>query len=166
MKPAPSIVFFTVASGAGYGLLFWLGLLRPIGLLPSAPAFALVCLALALLLITAGLISSTLHLGNPGRAWRAFSQWRSSWLSREGVVAVLTYIPALLMGYALLSGAAGLATLADAQGFFEGDLVEGVDAHLDAIEDDAAVVGFDADTDVVVHHAFDAHHDLAHQLDS
>jgi DMSO reductase anchor subunit len=112
MNPAPSIVFFTTASGAGYGMLFWLGLLRPIGLLPKAPAFALVCLGLALLLITAGLISSTLHLGNPQRAWRAFSQWRSSWLSREGVAAVLTYIPALVFGWALLGGAETLATWA------------------------------------------------------
>jgi len=112
MNPAPSIVFFTTASGAGYGLLFWLGLLRPIGLLPAAPAFALVCLGLALVLITAGLAASTLHLGNPQRAWRAFSQWRSSWLSREGVAAVASYIPALVFGYALLTGADGMATIA------------------------------------------------------
>ena len=32
MNPAPSIIFFTTASGAGYGLLFWLGLLRAFGL--------------------------------------------------------------------------------------------------------------------------------------
>src|SRR5690606_27175396 len=32
-------------------------------------------------------------LGNPQRAWRAFSQWRSSWLSREGVLAVATFVP-------------------------------------------------------------------------
>ncbi|TDH62518.1 dimethyl sulfoxide reductase anchor subunit [Dankookia rubra] len=112
MNPAPSIVFFTTASGAGYGLLFWLGLLRPVGLVPQVPAFALLCLALALLLITAGLASSLLHLGNPQRAWRAFSQWRSSWLSREGVAAVATYIPALLFGTALLTGRPGLATIA------------------------------------------------------
>src|SRR5690606_12450111 len=31
--------------------------------------------------------------GNPQRAWRAFSQWRSSWLSREGVLAVATFVP-------------------------------------------------------------------------
>lgn len=112
MNPAPSIVFFTTASGAGYGLLFWLGLLRPLGLVPQVPAFALLCLALALLLITAGLASSLLHLGNPQKAWRAFSQWRSSWLSREGVAAVVTYIPALLFGYALLADQPGLATIA------------------------------------------------------
>jgi sulfite dehydrogenase (quinone) subunit SoeC len=112
MNPAPSIVFFTTASGAGYGLLFWLGLLRPVGLVPGVPAFALLCLALALLLITAGLASSLLHLGNPQRAWRAFSQWRSSWLSREDVAAVATYVPAMVFGYALLTGQDGLATAA------------------------------------------------------
>ena len=112
MNPAPSIVFFTTASGAGYGLLFWLGLLRPVGLVPPVPAFALLCLALALLLITAGLASSLLHLGNPQRAWRAFSQWRSSWLSREGVAAVATYVPAISFGYGLLTGQEGLATIA------------------------------------------------------
>ncbi|MDN3567634.1 dimethyl sulfoxide reductase anchor subunit family protein [Paeniroseomonas aquatica] len=112
MNPAPSIVFFTTASGAGYGLLFWLGLLRPLGIVPATPAFALVCLVLALLLITAGLVSSMLHLGNPTRAWRAFSQWRSSWLSREGVAAVVTYVPAIGFGAALLADLPGLATLA------------------------------------------------------
>jgi DMSO reductase anchor subunit len=52
----------------------------------------------ALGLITIGLLSSTFHLGHPERAWRAFSQWRSSWLSREGVASVITYVPALLFG--------------------------------------------------------------------
>ncbi len=50
MNPAPSIVFFTTASGAGYGLLFWLGLLRPVaGLLPAERGFGLAALGLALL---------------------------------------------------------------------------------------------------------------------
>ena len=39
-------------------------------------------------LAVAGLLSSTFHLGHPERAWRAFSQWRSSWLSREGVASI------------------------------------------------------------------------------
>lgn len=112
MNPAPSIVFFTTASGAGYGILFWLGLLRPAGLLPAAPAFAMVALVLALLLVTAGLLASLTHLGNPQRAWRALSQWRSSWLSREGVAAALTYVPAVGFGLALLAGQPGIAALA------------------------------------------------------
>ena len=95
MHPAYSVILFTTASGAGYGLL--------IGLAVAAGARALcraircsgfVGLGLALALITVGLLASTLHLGRPERAWRAFSQWRSSWLSREGVAALATYVPA------------------------------------------------------------------------
>ena len=112
MNPAPSIIFFTTASGAGYGLLFWLAALRPLGLTPQGTAFGIVALGLALLLIAAGLLSSTLHLGRPERAWRAFSQWRSSWLSREGVAAVATFIPAGVLGIAILAGWSGLALIA------------------------------------------------------
>jgi sulfite dehydrogenase (quinone) subunit SoeC len=98
VHPAPSIIFFTTASGAGYGLLFLLGLGAGLGLLPADPWFGFSALLLALGLITLGLLSSTLHLGHPERAWRAISQWRSSWLSREGALALLTYLPALILG--------------------------------------------------------------------
>jgi DMSO reductase anchor subunit len=98
MHPAYSVIFFTTASGAGYGLLIWLGLLGPLGWVPQTSAFGLVGLGLALLLITGGLLSSTAHLGRPERAWRALSQWRTSWLSREGVAAIATYVPAGLLG--------------------------------------------------------------------
>jgi sulfite dehydrogenase (quinone) subunit SoeC len=95
VHPALSIIVFTTSSGAGYGLLAWIGLLAPIGALPLDRAFAAAGLGLALASITAGLLSSTLHLGHPERAWRAISQWRSSWLSREGLAALATYVPAL-----------------------------------------------------------------------
>ncbi len=90
MHPAASIIFFTTLSGLGYGLAAALGL----GVLAPGLQSTLVAHALALALIGAGLLSSTLHLGNPQRAWRAFSQWRSSWLSREGVLAVIS-LPAI-----------------------------------------------------------------------
>ena len=93
MHPAKSVIFFTTASGAGYGLMVWLGLLAALGLIPSEPALGLVGFGLAFALIVSGLLSSTFHLGRPERAWRALSQWRSSWLSREGVAAVFTFIP-------------------------------------------------------------------------
>ena len=95
MHPAFSVIFFTTASGAGYGLLAWLGILAGLGYLPGERGFGLTALLLALGAATLGLLSSTFHLGHPERAWRAFSQWRSSWLSREGVAAVATYVPAL-----------------------------------------------------------------------
>ena len=37
-----------------------------------------------MLLIALGV--SFLHLGRPGRAWRAVAMWRTSWLSREVIV--------------------------------------------------------------------------------
>ena len=101
MNPALSVIFFTTLSGAGYGLLAWTALAALTG---QSPRPLLVSIALALLLVTAGLLSSLAHLGQPQRAWRALSQWRTSWLSREGVASLLTYAPALLLGLALLPG--------------------------------------------------------------
>jgi sulfite dehydrogenase (quinone) subunit SoeC len=98
MHPALSIVFFTTGSGAGFALLLLLGLGAPLGLLPASASFGFAALAIAVLLATGGLGSSAFHLGRPERAWRAFSQWRSSWLSREGVFSVLTFLPAAVFG--------------------------------------------------------------------
>jgi sulfite dehydrogenase (quinone) subunit SoeC len=92
MHPAYSVIIFTCASGAGYGLLCWLALSALIGTGAVRPFdVGIVAFGLAFALITAGLLSSTAHLGRPERAWRAFSQWRTSWLSREGVLALATY---------------------------------------------------------------------------
>ena len=99
MHPAYSIIFFTTASGAGYGLLFLLALAGVSGALPADPWLGGVGFVIALGLATAGLLSSTFHLGHPERAWRAISQWRSSWLSREGVAALAAYPVALLFAY-------------------------------------------------------------------
>ena len=86
MRPAWSIIFFTTISGLGLGLAGWIVL----GLLPLMTREAVIGVGvITLALIGAGLISSTFHLGHPERAWRALSQWRSSWLSREGVLAVI-----------------------------------------------------------------------------
>lgn len=93
MHPAFSVIVFTTASGAGYGLLAWFALFSL-----SAPDWigrplALTALILGLALVSAGLMSSTAHLGRPERAWRALSQWRTSWLSREGVAAIAAFAP-------------------------------------------------------------------------
>lgn len=103
MHPAYSVILFTTASGAGYGLLALLGLVGLNHGRASSIAFALTAIIIALALVTIGLLSSTFHLGRPERAWRAFSQWRSSWLSREGIAAVVTY-PAALAFAAVWSG--------------------------------------------------------------
>ena len=88
MHPAPSVILFTVLSGMGFGLLAFLGLgaAQPLGL----AAFLLWGLGYAL--AVGGLLASTFHLGNPQRALKAFTQWRTSWLSREGWTSVLTLL--------------------------------------------------------------------------
>ncbi len=98
MHPARSVILFTIASGAGYGVLIWLGIGVALGDLPAGRWLGLLVFFVALGLITLGLLASTYHLGHPERAWRAVSQWRTSWLSREGLAALVTYVPALLFG--------------------------------------------------------------------
>ena len=101
MRPALSVIFFTVSSGAGLGMIVWLVLFDSMFGMSRIPQNAIyVLLAMGLGLTAAGLISSTLHLANPKNAWRAFSQVRTSWLSREGVFAVSLFPIAFL--YALL----------------------------------------------------------------
>ncbi|MFZ1345210.1 dimethyl sulfoxide reductase anchor subunit family protein [Thiothrix eikelboomii] len=96
MHPAFSVIFFTVASGAGYGLFILMALGYILGFVEFDKGVTLVGGLLSLALISAGLLSSTLHLANPKNAWRAFFRFRTSWLAREGVFAVLFYPVALL----------------------------------------------------------------------
>lgn len=105
MHPALSVIFFTTFSGAGYGMLAWLAILAASGVLPATPWFGVPAIAIGVGLATAGLLASTLHLGRADRAWRALSQWRTSWLSREGLAALLAYPPAI--GFAVAWAVAG-----------------------------------------------------------
>ena len=116
MDPAYSVILFTSSSGAGYGLIIWLAIARLSGAWHLSPVVALIACLAALALITLGLLSSTFHLGHPERAWRAMSQWRSSWLSREGVFALLTYPAALVFTAGWVWGAipSSVMTLATA----------------------------------------------------
>ena len=113
MHPALSIIFFTTASGAGFALVLLIGLGVPLGLLPANAGFGLAVLATAFVLAAGGLVSSVFHLGRPERAWRAFSQWRSSWLSREGVMAVATFVPSAVfaIGWILFGATSGIIGL-------------------------------------------------------
>ena len=83
MHPAPSIIMFSTLSGLGFGLLTMLGL----GLPDVSGWVAFIFFAVGFALAGGGLISATFHLGHPERALKSFSQWRSSWLSREAWAA-------------------------------------------------------------------------------
>ncbi len=88
MNPAPSVIIFSVLSGLGFGLLAFLGA----GFAPVAGGLAFFVWGLGYALAVAGLLAATFHLGNPRNAIKAFSQWRSSWLSREAWAAVATLV--------------------------------------------------------------------------
>ena len=96
MFPAASVIAFTLSAGAGYGLLVLTAIAAPLGLFGDRSDLVVPAAGLALAAILTGLLSSTLHLGRPSRAWRAISQWRSSWLAREGVAALAGLPPAAL----------------------------------------------------------------------
>jgi len=98
MHPALSVIFFSTFSGLGFGLLFFLGLGFPAVTGGSAFAF----FTIAYILAVGGLISSTFHLGHPERALKAFTQWKSSWLSREAWCAVLALVLMALYGAGLV----------------------------------------------------------------
>jgi DMSO reductase anchor subunit len=108
MNPAFSVIFFTVLSGLGYGIWGLLGWRLLLGQ-ETSRGVSLVALAGGGVLVAVGLCSSLLHLGQPQRAWRAFSQWRTSWLSREGVSAVVSFAPALALAWLLWTGGSPLA---------------------------------------------------------
>lgn len=119
MHPAPSVIVFTTFSGLGFGLLFWLG----IGAIVPTGMMAFIWFAIAYAAAVGGLLASTFHLGRPERAHKAFRQWQTSWLSREGICAVasllimavyaagLVFFSTVLPIFGLLGAALALGTV-------------------------------------------------------
>ena len=101
MHPAPSVILFSTLSGLGFGFLAFLGW----GALTPTGWAAFFLWGLGYGLAVAGLLASTFHLGNPKNALKAFTQWRTSWLSREAWASVATL---LLLAPVALSGIFGL----------------------------------------------------------
>jgi DMSO reductase anchor subunit len=84
LKPAWSVILLTTLIGAGQGL-FLVVFLVDCFATPQRVFIALGC-TVSLAFLSAGLVASFFHLARPERAWRAASQWRTSWLSREVIV--------------------------------------------------------------------------------
>jgi DMSO reductase anchor subunit len=113
MHPAFSVLIFTVTSGAGYGLLAWLGAGQLLGFTQTLTVNQQIIIGLmAMVLVSIGLVSSTMHLANPKNAWRSFSRFRTSWLSREAVFAILLYPVAGLYAVAIFWQWPGINILA------------------------------------------------------
>ncbi|SHH56553.1 dimethyl sulfoxide reductase anchor subunit family protein [Marivita hallyeonensis] len=98
MHPAPSIIAFSTFSGLGLGLLFWLGVDNT----PPTGWVGFAFFGIAYVLAVGGLVSSTFHLGRPERALKAFTQWQTSWLSREAWCAVVALVTMGLYAFFLV----------------------------------------------------------------
>jgi sulfite dehydrogenase (quinone) subunit SoeC len=119
MNPAPSVILFSTFSGLGFGFLAFLGF----GMLQPAGWTAFFLWGLGYGLAVAGLLAATFHLGNPKNGLKAFSQWRTSWLSREAwasVAALVVLAPVALSDwwglglprvFGVLGGALALVTV-------------------------------------------------------
>jgi DMSO reductase anchor subunit len=115
MRPAFSVLFLTTLIGAGQGLfiaLFFVELLVP----NLSREFYVGGAFIVLVLSSLGGVSSVFHLGHPERAWRAMTQWRTSWLAREGI-ALPAFMGAVFawgvahwfgLGYTLALGVLGV----------------------------------------------------------
>ncbi len=101
MHPAFSVLIFTVTAGAGYGLLGWLSANELFDWWALTTGNQLLVGVIAMVLISIGLSASTWHLANPKNAWRSFSRFRTSWLSREAVFAIILYPLAALYAAAI-----------------------------------------------------------------
>lgn len=109
MHPAFSVIFLTTLIGVAQGLFTALLVGQAYELadpeLTLGNSFYAVGAFLALLFCGGGLVASIFHLGHPMRGWRAFSQWRTSWLSREVIMLPTFMFFVFLYMVMLFSGA-------------------------------------------------------------
>jgi len=97
MHPALAVIFLTLFSGGGFGLMALTAIVNDFQIDGGLnPLQTMIALFVSLAFVSIGLLSSTAHLANPKNAWRAFTRWRTSWLAREGVFAVAYYPFAML----------------------------------------------------------------------
>jgi len=103
MHPAFSVILLTTLLGAGQGLFLALvtgQVYSRIHLIEAQSShYYVVGSLVALALLFTGLVASFFHLGRPGRAWRAASKWRTSWLSREVIVLPLLMVLVATFGF-------------------------------------------------------------------
>jgi len=103
MHPAFSVIFLTTLIGAAQGLFLALytgEVYGFVGILSDGnpPQMMLAGALLVVVLMCLGLFASVFHLGRPERAWRAATQWRTSWLSREIIVLPAFTLMAAIWG--------------------------------------------------------------------
>ena len=109
MRPVRSAICFTVACGAGCGLLVLIGVFASGRTIPSDRWVGLAAMGTALGAIGIALVSSAYDPGRPERLLHTLSRWLSSWHYRAFILATAAYVPAGLfcvgwLGYGEVDG--------------------------------------------------------------
>ena len=91
MHPELSLVLLTVLAGAGQGIFIIIVALDALLYNTGIPqGYVLTSVLISIIFQIAGIITSTSHLGNPQRGWRAALMFKHSWLSREVITLSLS----------------------------------------------------------------------------
>ena len=93
MKPNKSVIYFTVFTGMGYGMIIVLSLLIPTKLTSLTLNIKLYYSIISFLLIASGLLALRLYLDYPKKIWQTISHWKHSWFSRKALFTIITFIP-------------------------------------------------------------------------
>ncbi len=95
MHPAFSVIFLTTLLGVGQGLFLALAVAQVIEMSTADLVLDKMYYVYGgvgvLGFVGLGLFASYFHLGRPERSWRAVTQWRTSWMSRE-VIALPAFM--------------------------------------------------------------------------
>ncbi len=102
MTPTRSSIASTTGAGLGYGMLALLPIGMLIGLVPENRVFGLATLFLALVVLAVSHATLIAPIRHRSRLRLILTQWRSSWLSRQGVFGLATISLALLSSIILL----------------------------------------------------------------
>ena len=101
MHPAYSVILFTTASGAGYGLLALLGITGMSHGQASSLAFGMTAMIISIGLITLGLLSSTFHLGRQAAGEDAIAMIEVDQPIPDDVLAKVRALPHVVLAKAL-----------------------------------------------------------------
>ncbi|MET0105814.1 MAG: DmsC/YnfH family molybdoenzyme membrane anchor subunit [Sedimenticola sp.] len=116
IHPPFSVIFFTTLIGIAQGLFLALytgEVYGYVGIASESNSLQMMLTGsfLVIVLMMFGLFSSVFHLGRPERGWRAVSQWRTSWLSRELILLLAFTGMAALWGFIRLIDSNHLLTV-------------------------------------------------------
>lgn len=86
------LIYLNVSSGFGYGIIILLSILIFFSEISISLNTKYIIVIFSLFFISSSLLSYIFNPDHNKGAWRTLSQWKSSWLSRHSIFAILSFI--------------------------------------------------------------------------